>query len=105
SASTGSVSLGGTASDNSGVEQVTWVNSRGGGGAASGTTNWSTGPIALQAGSNVITVTARDAAGNTSSDALTVTYAAPVITAASVSPNAGSGAAQTFTFTFADTAG
>ena len=33
--------LGGTASDNVGVTQVTWTNDRGGSGTASGTTNWS----------------------------------------------------------------
>ena len=67
-----SMTLSGTASDNVGVTQVTWVSSRGGSGTTSGTTSWTT-PIALQTGSNVLTVTARDAAGNTSSDALTVT--------------------------------
>jgi len=67
------LTLSGTASDSTGVTQVTWVNSRGGSGTASGTTSWSVASIALQAGSNVLTVTARDAAGNSSSDALTVT--------------------------------
>jgi hypothetical protein len=67
-----SMTLSGTASDNVGVTQVTWVSSRGGSGTTSGTTSWTT-PIALLTGSNVLTVTARDAAGNTSSDALTVT--------------------------------
>jgi hypothetical protein len=55
------------------VTQVTWVNSRGGSGAATGTTTWSAG-LTLQSGSNVLTVTARDAAGNTATDTLTVTY-------------------------------
>lgn len=67
------LTLSGTASDSTGVTQVTWVNSRGGSGTASGTTSWSVPSIALQTGSNVLTVTARDAAGNSSSDALTVT--------------------------------
>lgn len=66
------LSLGGTASDAVGVTQVSWVNNRGGSGTATGTTTWSAG-IALQSGSNLLTVTARDAAGNTSSDTLTVT--------------------------------
>jgi len=65
--------LSGTASDSTGVTQVTWVNSRGGGGTASGTTSWTVASVALQTGSNTITVTARDAAGNSSSDVLTVT--------------------------------
>lgn len=73
STSASSITLGGTASDSVGLAQVTWTNSRGGSGTASGTTSWSTGSIALQAGSNVITVTARDTAGNTSTDVITVT--------------------------------
>jgi hypothetical protein len=80
---TSTVSLGGTAGDNIGVTQVTWSNSRGGSGTATGTTAWSVASITLQAGSNVITVTARDAAGNTATDVLTVTApdtSAPTVT-------------------------
>ena len=73
-ASSGTLSLGGTASDNVGVTQVTWSNSLGGSGTASGTTSWNVSGIALQNGTNTITVTARDAAGNTAVDTLTVTY-------------------------------
>jgi predicted xylose isomerase-like sugar epimerase len=76
-ATSSSLSLGGVASDNVGVTQVSWVNDRGGSGTASGTTNWSVAAVALQGGTNVITVTAWDAAGNLSIDALTVTYSAP----------------------------
>ncbi len=71
------ITLGGRASDNAGVTQVSWVNSRGGSGIATGTTSWTTG-ITLQSGSNVLTVTARDAAGNTSSDVVTVTFNTPL---------------------------
>ncbi len=71
-----SVALGGTASDAVGVTQVTWTNSAGGSGTATGTTSWNAGSVALTLGSNVITVTARDAAGNTSTDVLTITRAA-----------------------------
>ncbi len=67
------ISLVGHASDNAGVTRVTWVNNRGGGGTASGTPFWRTGHVALQHGSNVLTVTARDAAGNIATDTLTVT--------------------------------
>jgi hypothetical protein len=73
STSATSLTLGGTASDANGVTQVTWVSSRGGNGTATGTTSWSVSSITLLAGSNVVTVTARDAAGNASSKALTVT--------------------------------
>jgi hypothetical protein len=65
--------LQGTASDNVGVTQVAWVNNRGGSGIASGTSSWTVGAIALKLGSNALTVTARDAAGNTATDTLTVT--------------------------------
>jgi hypothetical protein len=74
--STTPLMIGGTASDNVGVTQVTWVNDRGGSGAATGTTSWSAS-IALQLGTNIVTATARDAAGNTKTDALTVTLTSP----------------------------
>ena len=75
-----SVTLGGTASDNIGVTQVTWVNSRGGSGTATGTTSWTASGIVLQGGANVLTVTARDAAGNTATGTLTVTVTALTFT-------------------------
>ncbi len=40
---------------------------------ATGTATWSVPGVDLQAGANVITITARDAAGNTGRAALTVT--------------------------------
>jgi hypothetical protein len=70
---TSSLTLGGTASDNVGVTQVTWANNRGGSGTATGTTSWTAGGIVLQSGANVLTVTAKDAAGNTKAAVLTVT--------------------------------
>jgi hypothetical protein len=76
--STASIAIGGTSSDNVGVTQVTWVNSLGGSGTASGTTSWSAGAIALQGGTNVITVKARDAAGNIGTAVLSVAYTPPV---------------------------
>lgn len=75
--SSSTLQIGGTAADNVGVTSVTWSNSRGGSGSASGATAWSVPSIGLQVGTNVITITARDAAGNTGADALTVTYNAP----------------------------
>jgi len=68
-----STPLNGTAADNVGVTQVTWVNDKGGNGVASGTTNWSVPSIPLVTGTNTITVQARDAAGNLANDVLTVT--------------------------------
>ena len=76
-ASTTPLTVGGTATDAVGVTQVTWANDRGGSGTATGTTSWSVSGIVLQSGSNVITITARDAAGNTATDTLTVTYTPP----------------------------
>src|SRR5258705_9632744 len=58
------LTVSGTASDNVGVTQVTWSNSRGGSGTATGTTSWTASNIILKLGSNVLTITARDAAGN-----------------------------------------
>jgi hypothetical protein len=67
------VKLTGTAADDRGVTQVRWANSRGGSGVATGTTSWSVPSLPLQGGANLIIVTAVDAAGNTGSDAVTIT--------------------------------
>ncbi|HEY7377318.1 MAG TPA: LamG-like jellyroll fold domain-containing protein, partial [Steroidobacteraceae bacterium] len=77
STSTSPLTLAGTAADNLGVTQVTWSNDRGSNGTASGTTSWSASGIVLQSGANVLTVSARDAAGNVGIDTLTVTYTPP----------------------------
>ncbi|MBP7937731.1 MAG: SUMF1/EgtB/PvdO family nonheme iron enzyme [Phycisphaerae bacterium] len=68
------IDLAGTALDNVGVMQVTWSNSRGGNGTAIGTASWSVTGILLQGGQNLLTLTARDEAGNSASDQLNVTY-------------------------------
>jgi hypothetical protein len=69
------VALAGTASDNVGVTSVTWSNAANTtSGNASGTTAWNIGSIVLVPGTNAITVTAHDAAGNTRNATLTVTY-------------------------------
>ena len=81
STSTSPLTFAGTASDNVGVTTVTWTNSLGGSGTASGTTSWSASGIALQGGTNVLTVSAKDAAGNTGTATLTVTYTPPDTTA------------------------
>jgi len=81
---TAAITLAGTASDAAGITQVTWVNDRGGSGTAAGTTNWTAANIALQTGSNTITVSARDAAGNSASDVITVTYNAALPTLAPI---------------------
>ena len=69
------MNMDGTAFDNaSGISSVTWSNSKGGNGTATGTTSWSVSSIALSGGDNTITVTAKDNAGNTGTDAIAVTY-------------------------------
>lgn len=94
------LTLGGTASDNVGVTQVTWASDRGGNGTASGTTNWSASGIALQSGTNVLSLTARDAAGNTRVATLTVTYTpADTTPPNTVITSAPSGTIGTNTFT------
>jgi hypothetical protein len=69
------ITLTGTASSN--VTQVTWSNSRGGSGTAAGTTSWSAS-VALQAGQNVLTARAQDAAGNFAAAMLTAVLTAPL---------------------------
>jgi uncharacterized repeat protein (TIGR02543 family) len=71
---TGSLNLAGSASDNSSVTRVTWSNDRGGAGDATGTTNWSVTGILLQPGTNILTATAFDQAGNNSHATLAVIY-------------------------------
>ena len=67
------ITLSGTASDNEGVTSVTWTNSQGGSGTASGITDWTISAIPLYCGdNNVITITAKDAANNTASATLTI---------------------------------
>jgi hypothetical protein len=87
--SAASLALVGTASDNVGVTQVTWASSAGAG-TATGTTSWSVASIVLQPGSNVLTVTARDAAGNTAARSLTVTYT-PMVALTVARAGTGSG--------------
>ncbi len=75
------ISLGGSASDaTSGVNTVTWSSNKGGSGTANGTASWTISTISLSAGDNVITVKATDNAGNTATDAITVTYTIPAPT-------------------------
>ncbi|HEX7897447.1 MAG TPA: SBBP repeat-containing protein [Planctomycetota bacterium] len=73
----GVVSLGGTASDDVQVAQVTWTRSGAASpnsGLASGTTTWSIASIPLNLGANTITVTATDGAIQSSNMVITVYY-------------------------------
>jgi uncharacterized repeat protein (TIGR02543 family) len=76
---TGTLNLSGTADDNLGLVQgaiagVTWANNQGGGGNATGTTNWSVTNIMLLPGTNILSLTATDTSGNSSNTTLTVIY-------------------------------
>jgi hypothetical protein len=71
STTSSSISFSGTAADNVGVVAVKWVTSTGGAGNASGTTVWNA-TIPLLSGTNVVTVRAYDAAGNSAWRAITV---------------------------------
>ena len=68
------VNLSGEADDDRAVTRVSWANSRGGSGEATGTRAWHANGIVLQPGVNVLTLTAEDAAGNTGTDTLAVTF-------------------------------
>ncbi len=72
STTSATISLGGSASDMSGVNSVAWSNDTGGSGTAGGTTSWNVSSISLSSGTNTITVTATDGAGNTGIDTITV---------------------------------
>src|SRR6185503_5761726 len=68
-----SITLSGTASDTlTSVTQVNWAVAGGPSGGATGTTNWTTPLITLASGTNTITITALDAAGNPATDQITV---------------------------------
>lgn len=64
--SASSLTLKGTADDNVNVSKITWKTNKGYSGTASGTASW-TANVPLSFGSNSITVTAIDAAGNETS--------------------------------------
>jgi hypothetical protein len=75
STSSNEIALAGTAQDNVRVAKVTWSNSRGGSGTATGTSAWSVPRIALLPGTNSIVVRAIDASGNRRRAWLTVNCA------------------------------
>ena len=66
------ITLTGTADDDTGVTSVTWSNSRGGSGPAAGTSSWSV-IVPVQIGTNLVSMTATDAAKRSTSIVLTVT--------------------------------
>jgi len=63
---------GGTASDTVGLGSITWTTGGGDSGAATGTNVWSATGIDIAGGHDVVTVTATDAAGNSTTDTVGV---------------------------------
>ena len=75
--STSTISLGGGSDDNMGVTKIVWSNNRGGSGVVPPPLdNWYVSGIQLLPGTNMLSVTAFDGAGNMGTDTLTVLYAA-----------------------------
>ncbi|MBL9039559.1 MAG: hypothetical protein JNG84_13650, partial [Archangium sp.] len=102
-----SLTFAGTAIDDVGVTQVSWVNSAGGSGTATMPTPVSGGTtamrpfraaIALSAGTNTITFTVRDAAGFTATRVVTVTRG--TVTNGAPTVNAGADATVTLPNTY-----
>jgi hypothetical protein len=71
------ITVSGIASHASGIDKVVWREKRGGGGTALGTTDWSSGPVTLERGSNVFTVTAWSRVGTSSSATIEVDFIVP----------------------------
>ncbi len=79
------IDISGDASDNRAVSSVSWRNSAGGSGTASGTTAWGVSGLPLAEGLNTITVEALDASENPGAATLKVVYTPPDTTPPSVS--------------------
>ena len=71
------LTISGVAWDNVGVSAVTWSSDQGGHGNAQGVGAFSAGNIPLVEGTNTITVSASDAAGNVGADQIRVLYTPP----------------------------
>lgn len=69
------LNLTGTAAGNIGITQLTWSNSLSGGSGSMNVANiWNINAVVLHNSINVITISARDAAGNIGSDTISVSY-------------------------------
>lgn len=73
STSDATIVLSGTTSDNEGVQGVYWSTAAGAAGMASGTAQWTTGPIPLLVGINVVVIRAFDTSGNMAWRTISVT--------------------------------
>ncbi len=81
-----SVTLSGTAADESGIAGIAWNTSKGRVGQASGTLAWSTGPIPLDPGTTTVTVTANAVSGVAVAQSLQVVYSPVPVTPAPPPP-------------------
>lgn len=70
------IGVSGTASTAGSLTGCTWVNSLGGSGATTGTTNWSISSVTLTVGTNTVTVTCTDAQTQTGNDVIAITRSA-----------------------------
>ena len=82
--SSSSITLGGVASDDTGVTAITWTN--GASGAIPVASTWASPSIPLSSGANTITVRASDAAGNAGTASITVVYTPNVTPATPQAP-------------------
>jgi hypothetical protein len=84
-----SVVVSGVAGPAGNVLRISWVSSKGSGGSIHGADNWATSPLALEPGSNRITITATDHRGQSASAAIDIEYApaAPPGARDTVAPN------------------
>ncbi len=71
------VVLSGVAGPPGKVSRISWASSRGSGGSIQGADSWTTSPVTLEPGVNLITVTATDHRGQTASATIEVEYASP----------------------------
>jgi len=77
STTSSTIALAGTASDASGIAQITWTNGTASGSVSGALTSWTIDAIPLQPGLNTISVTARDPVNNEGSAQINVTYTVP----------------------------
>jgi hypothetical protein len=68
------ITISGTASDDKGITEISWINNTGGKGTVKAESSWSIKDITLKQGLNIVTVTVSDADGNMGTDAISVTY-------------------------------
>jgi len=66
------IRLAGTSSSDMGISRVSWANDRGGEGVANGTDSWQIASADVELGKNIITITAKDAAGAKTSRSIEV---------------------------------